>query len=548
MSGWKNKLYYGDNLDVLRKHIKDESIDLVYIDPPFNSKRNYNQIYNNVGGDDKAQAQAFVDTWTWDDHANECFSDILANKNGVQTRQSIELISGLERVLTRGAIFAYLVSMTIRIAELYRTLKPTGSFYLHCDPSASHYLKLVCDALFLPRGGDYRNEIVWQRHEAHNDAQRFGRVHDIIFYYRKSDEAVFNRQFTEYSEAQLKRYKYDDKGRPYRAENLTGAGTSPERTVEWRGVHPGANRHWMWSIEEMERLYDQGLILLKKDGTPRKDGYKVYLENMQGKALTDLWNDIPRIGNTSAERLGYPTQKPEALLERIIGASSHEGDVVLDAFCGCGTTVAVAEGMKRRWIGMDITYQSISLVLRRLERKFDNTVLNSITVSGVPKDMASAIALANKKDDRLRKEFEKWAVLTYTNNRAIISEKKGADQGIDGTGYFKTGKDEIAKIVFQVKSGGVERGDIAKLRGDMDREQAPLAILITLVKPTNPMVKEAKAAGQYHHESMGRNYDKIQIVTVQEIVEEGKRLEIPMSLEVLKAAKRDVEDKQQPLF
>lgn len=532
----------------MRKHIKDESIDLVYIDPPFNSKRNYNQIYNNVGGDDKAQAQAFVDTWTWDDHANECFSDILANKNGVQTRQSIELISGLERVLTRGAIFAYLVSMTIRIAELYRTLKPTGSFYLHCDPSASHYLKLVCDALFLPRGGDYRNEIVWQRHEAHNDAQRFGRVHDIIFYYRKSDEAVFNRQFTEYSEAQLKRYKYDDKGRPYRAENLTGAGTSPERTVEWRGVHPGANRHWMWSIEEMERLYDQGLILLKKDGTPRKDGYKVYLENMQGKALTDLWNDIPRIGNTSAERLGYPTQKPEALLERIIGASSHEGDVVLDAFCGCGTTVAVAEGMKRRWIGMDITYQSISLVLRRLERKFDNTVLNSITVSGVPKDMASAIALANKKDDRLRKEFEKWAVLTYTNNRAIISEKKGADQGIDGTGYFKTGKDEIAKIVFQVKSGGVERGDIAKLRGDMDREQAPLAILITLVKPTNPMVKEAKAAGQYHHESMGRNYDKIQIVTVQEIVEEGKRLEIPMSLEVLKAAKRDVEDKQQPLF
>lgn len=548
MPSWKNKLYYGDNLDVLRKHIRDETIDLVYIDPPFNSKRNYNQIYNNLGGDDRAQAQAFVDTWTWNDHAIECFDDILTNKNGVQTQQSIALVSGLDKVLGRGALFAYLVSMTVRIAEIQRALKSTGSFFLHCDPTASHYLKLCCDAIFVTQGGDYRNEIVWQRHEGHNDAKRFGSVHDIVFYYRKSDESTFNKQFTDYSEEQLKRYKYDENGLLYKAENLTGAGTSPDRTVEWRGVHPGANRHWMWSIEEMERLYDEGRILLKRDGTPRKDGYKVFFEEMEGKPMTDLWNDIPRIGITSSERLGYPTQKPEALMERIINAASNEGDVVLDAFCGCGTTVAVAERLKRRWVGMDITYQSISLVLRRLEHRFGKSVLDSITLSGAPRDMESAIALAHKQDDRLRKEFEKWAVLTYTNNRAIINDKKGADKGVDGTAYFLATKEENAKIIFQVKSGGVKRDTIATLRGDMEREQAAIAVLITLEKPTSPMLKEAKSAGQFHHESMGKNYDKIQIVTVKEIVEEGKRLEIPMSLEVLKAAKREVEDKQQPLF
>lgn len=285
---WKNKLYYGDNIEALRKYIKDETIDLVYIDPPFNSKRNYNQIYNNIGSDDKAQAQAFVDTWTWDDHAIQCYGEIQTNKNGVQTSQSIDLLNGLEKVLKRGPLFAYLVSMTARIAEIHRGLKPTGSFYLHCDPTASHYLKLCCDAIFVTQGGDYKNEIVWQRHEGHSDAKRFGRVHDILLYYRKSDEATFNKQFTDYSEQQLKRYKYDEDGKLYRAENLTAAGTSPERTVEWRGVHPGANRHWMWSIEEMEDLLTQGLILLRQDGKPRKDGYKAFFEDMEGKAMTDL--------------------------------------------------------------------------------------------------------------------------------------------------------------------------------------------------------------------------------------------------------------------
>lgn len=265
--------------------------------------------------------------------------------------------------------------------------------------------------------------------------------------------------------------------------------------------------------------------------------------------MSDWWPDItPLLSPTSFERLGYPTQKPEALLQRIIEASSDEGDTVLDAYAGCGTTVAVAQRINRKWIGMDITYQSISLMLRRLEHSFGKTVLDGITIDGIPRDMASAEALAHKKDDRLRKEFEKWAVLTYTNNRAVINEKKGADSGIDARGYFLTAKDDNAKIIFQVKSGGVKRGDIATLRGDMGRDKAALAVLITLEEPSKPMLNEAKAAGRYRHDTMGRDYDQISIVTIREIMEDGKRLEIPMSVEVLKAAQKAVADKQMSLL
>jgi len=253
--------------------------------------------------------------------------------------------------------------------------------------------------------------------------------------------------------------------------------------------------------------------------------------------MKDYWN-IDMVGRTSAERLGYPTQKPEALLERIISASSAEGSVVLDAYCGCGTTVAVAQQMNRQWIGIDITYQSIAVILKRLEDKFGAEIHRSISLDGIPRDVESATALAQKRDDRLRKEFEKWAVLTYTNNRALINEKKGADSGIDGVAFFKTGKADNAKVIFQVKSGGVQRADVAALRGDMEREQATLAVLIVLANPTRHMIREAKAAGIYEHQEMGRSYDRISIVTIREIVEADRRLDIPMSLDVLKAAQR----------
>jgi site-specific DNA-methyltransferase (adenine-specific) len=242
------------------------------------------------------------------------------------------------------------------------------------------------------------------------------------------------------------------------------------------------------------------------------------------------------INSQAAERLGYPTQKPEALLERIIQASSNEGDTVLDAYCGCGTTVAVAQRLRRQWIGIDITYQSIAVILKRLEDSFGSAVLESVVLDGIPRDMDSARALANKKDDRVRKEFEKWALLTYSKNRAIVNEQKGADKGVDGTAYFVTGSDTTDRVIFQVKSGKVQRNDIATLNSDRQRENAALATLITLEESTKPMRDEALAAGIYHHELLNRDYPRIQILTVQEMIEDGKRIDLPLSLDVLKSA------------
>lgn len=479
-----NKLFYGDNLDIFRQNkISRETVDLCYIDPPFNSKRNYNQIYNNIGSEDRAQAQAFIDTWVWDDRANAGYDEILANSEGRFQAQLVELIKGLHGVLREGSLLAYLVSMALRITEIHRVLKRTGTFYLHCDPTASHYLKLVADATFT---GNFRNEIVWCYAGGGIPKRDFPRKHDILLRYTKSSECIFNPIYRPYTPGTIQRGRTPIKG----------------------------------------KYFEEGL---RKEGTP----------------INDWWIDVPKITSpTDPEKLGYPTQKPEALLDRIIRVSSNDGDTVLDSYCGCGTTIVIAQQLKRKWIGMDITYQSISLVLRRLEGTFGAEVLRRVRTDGIPRDMDSARALAHREDDRLRKEFEKWAVLTYTNNRAIINEKRGADAGIDARAYFKTGKLDNAKIIFQVKSGGVDRGDIATLRGDMQREEAVLAVLITLEEPTRPMINEAKVAGQYKHEDMGRSYDRISIVKVQDIVEENKRLEIPMSLEVLRAAQREIEEKQ----
>ncbi len=487
-----NTLYYGDNLEVLRKYIKDETIDLCYIDPPFNSKRNYNQIYNNIGSEDSAQAQAFVDTWTWDEHAEEGFIQILGNDGNRFTAQTIELITGLYKVLKKGSLLAYVVSMTLRISEIFRVLKPTGSFYLHCDPTSSHYLKLVLDGIFVAGGGDFQNEIIWAYKSGGASNKRFARKHDVIFFYSKSKSPIFNA---------LKEKSYNREFKPYRFKGV-------EEFQDETGWHTLVN-------------------------------------------MRDVWN-IDMVGRTSAERMGYPTQKPSALLERVITASTNEGDTILDAYCGCGTTIAVAQRLKRKWIGIDITYQSIALILRRLEGEAGQQawpeVFKNISLNGIPRDVESAKALALKKDDRVRKEFEKWAVLTYTSNRAILNEKKGADAGIDGTAYFQTGSADNARIVFQVKSGNVGRGDIAKLSGDMAREGAAMAAFITLQESTAPMRAEAKAAGVYQHPLMQRSYDKIQIVTIQEIVEQEKRLDIPMSLDVLKAAQVKAKGEQLDLI
>lgn len=548
----RNKLFYGDNLEVLRRHIKDESVDLCYIDPPFNSKRNYNQIYNNIGKEDKAQAQAFVDTWTWDDHANQGLLEIQQNYLGHFTSQSIDLLNGLAKVLGKGTLLAYLVSMTLRIAEIHRVLKPIGSFYLHCDPSASHYLKIIIDSIFCPNGGDFLSEISWKRTTAHSDAKQgrkqYGNIRDVILFYSKSRQWTWNWQYLDYDEAYIeKNYKYTDPrtGRRYCLDNLTAAKDGGDVSYEFYGTYPYKGRYWAYSRENMEKFKQEERLYFPKSGGPPR--YIRYLDEMPGVPVQNTWEDIKPLSAGAKERLGYPTQKPEALLERIIKASSNPGDVVLDAYCGCGTTIAVCQRLDRAWIGIDITYQSISLILKRLEDSFGANILEYININGIPKDMEAAQALATKQDDRTRKEFEKWAVLTYTNNRATINSKKGSDRGIDGIAYFQGDQETPEKIILQVKSGNVKSGDIRDLRGTMDRENAPLGIFITLKEPTKDMIREAKSAGTYQNRYRSQPVYRIRIITIREIIQEQKRLDIILSLEVLKSAEKQTETRSSQL-
>ncbi|GAB6394435.1 MAG: restriction endonuclease subunit M [Bacteroidales bacterium] len=490
-----NKLYYGDNLDVLGKYIKDETVDLCYIDPPFNSKRDYNQIYNNIGREDRAQVQAFVDTWEWDDSAREGFEKFdLATGDKRYPEKTKLLINGFEKVLGQGSMLAYIVSITQRIMEIYRVLKPTGSFYLHCDPTASHYLKLILDSVFCQKGGVFRNEIIW--HYTGNSVPKncFPRKHDTLFSYSKSQEVKFEPKnvLVSYSLLTEKRYNHiDEAGRRYKISALRGG--------------------------------KQEIVYMK-----------------EGKYPDDVW-DIPVA--RGRERLGYPTQKPEKLLERIILASSNEGDTVLDAYCGCGTTVAVAQRLKRKWIGIDITYQSISLIIKRLTESFGKQAIENIDIVGIPKDMESAKALSLKS--KTRKEFEIWSIMTYSNNRAIPNERRGADRGIDGRMYITTSLSprEQKPVLFSVKSGHVSVAQIRDFLHVIEREKAVAGVFITLEEPTRPMLREAKDAGTYLNPLTNLPIDRLQIVTIRDILK-GERSKFPHSEEVLNKATRKADNNQ----
>jgi DNA modification methylase len=523
----------------MRTHIADASVDLCYIDPPFNSKRNYNQIYGKVGAEDRAQAQAFIDTWMWDTTAEQGLSEILDNEKCRFASETIQLIEGFRNILNKGSLFAYLVSMTLRITEIHRVLKLTGSFYLHCDMTASHYLKILMDAVFGPK--NFRTEIIWKRSSAHSDTKQgrkqYGRVHDILLFYTKSErDWTWHTIYTPYDHDYIEQHYSKTESnteRRFKDTDLTAAKPGGDTLYEWKGHKPPQGRFWAYSQKNMQKFEQEDRLYYTSKGFPR---LKQYLDEMPGLPLQDIWVDIPPINSQAEERIGYPTQKPQALLERIINASSNEGDVILDAFCGCGTTVAVAQELKRQWIGIDITYQSISLILKRFEDEFGLEILNTIALDGIPKDIASARALAHKKDDRVRKEFEKWAILTYSNNRATINYKKGADHGIDGMAYFRVSHTENARIVFQAKSGHVGEKDIRDLLGAMGQERASLGIFITLQEPTASMRKAAHAAGTYHHDLMQRDYEKIQIVTIRDMLEHGKSLDMPLTREVVRRA------------
>jgi site-specific DNA-methyltransferase (adenine-specific) len=483
------------------------------------------------GKESEAQITAFEDTWHWNDVAEQTYYELIT-----QSQDHIAtMIEALRKFVGSNQIMAYLVMMAARLVELHRVLKQTGSLYLHCDPTASHYLKVILDTIFDPR--NFRNEISWERHESHSNAKRFGSIHDTILYYQKSGNAVFNKIYASYSKEQLSRYRPDETGRLYTGQDLTAAGWSANRSIEWRGVSPGPNRQWMWSIEKMEQLLAEGKILLRQDGKPRKDGYKTYLDEMPGKSVGDIWTDIDRIANTSGERLGYPTQKPLALLERIIQASSNPGDVVLDPFCGCGTAIAAAQKLDRKWMGIDITHLSIALMKYRLEAMFPGI---KFKVVGEPTDLGSARQLAH--DDRY--QFQWWA-LSLVRAKPLGGQeesregKKGSDKGIDGViAFIDDASGKAKRVLVQVKSGHVKSGDIRDLRGTVQREQAAIGVFITLEEPSRDMITEAVSAGYYHSPGWNKDYPCIQILAINDLLHNRAEVKMPPQFGTFKQAQR----------
>ncbi len=397
-----NRLYYGDNLDVLREHIPSESVDLIYLDPPFNSQANYNVLFRAPSGEQsQAQIEAFEDTWHWNENAEEAFDQIIRSANS----DVIEVVRSMRSFLRENDMMAYLTMMAIRLTELHRTLRSTGSIYLHCDPAASHYLKIILDAVFGPER--FRNELIWKRSHAHNSAKRYGPNHDVILFYAKGPSPVWNTIYQEYDVGYTdKHYRHlDENGRRYKHENPTGAGIRRGETGQpWRGIDPTAkNRHWVRPPSDLDSLDAEGRIYWSKK--PGAWPYiKVYLDDMKGTPAQDVWTDIDVINMVAKERLGYPTQKPIALLERIVAASSNPGGVVLDPFCGCGTAVHAAQKLGRHWIGIDITHLAISLIEKRLRAAFRDGA--KFEVHGTPRDIGGARDLANRD----KYQFQWWAV------------------------------------------------------------------------------------------------------------------------------------------
>ena len=510
----KNTLYYGDNLDVLRRYIQDESVDLVYLDPPFKSDQDYNVLFAEQDGSRAAaQIKAFGDMWQWDEASARAYQDVV--EAGGQVSQVLQSFRGF---LGDNDMLAYLAMMAPRLVELRRALKPTGSLYLHCDPTASHYLKILLDAIFGPM--NFRNEITWQRTESHNTAGRYGNVADILLFYVKSEEATWNRCFhrysgQKYSPQQMQRFRHvDEDGRRYKLDDLTAPRPdSDSGKFEWRGTLPGPTRGWGYKQSKLEQWWAEGRIQAKRDGTPRMDGLKVYLDEAEGKPLQNIWTDIQRISNTSSERLGYPTQKPEALLERIITASSNEGDIVLDPFCGCGTAIAAAQKLHRSWIGIDITHLAIGLIKHRLRDTFGDDITQSYEVVGEPVSLPDAEVLG--KDDPF--QFQWWA-LGLVGARPV-EQKKGADKGIDGRLYFH---DDVAgaktkQIIFSVKAGRTSVPHVRDLRGVIERENAEIGVLLSLQEPTKPMRTEAMGAG-FYESPWGTRHPRIQLLTVTDLL------------------------------
>jgi len=540
-------LFFGDNLDVLPAYIADESVDLVYLDPPFNSQQSYNVIFKRVDkAPPAAQVKAFDDTWRWDIGSERAFRDVVEKGGPVS-----QVLLSFRAFLGPSDMLAYLVMMAPRLVELQRVMKESGSIYLHCDPTASHYLKLLMDAVFGPE--NFRNEIVWRRTGSNSAAKRFGPLHQTVFYYVKSDKAPFYPVLTPYTTGYIRDYfKYEDERGRYRPVLLTGPGVrTGESGKAWRHYNPtNGGRHWQPSsyvydkyrelagedlaqyplLERLDKLDEIGLIWWPKvaNGVPN---YKYYLDDAPGVMLQDIWayqpgtegcvygvpnecidQDVKWLSPRDKEKLNYPTQKPVGLLSRIIRAGTKPGDVVLDPFCGCGTTIAAAQILDRRWIGIDITKVAIEVIQDRLKKDYPTL---DYSVRGIPTTMDEVDFLA----DRDKYAFQQWVCDRLGIDADI---RKGADHGIDGELVRYTVAGKPWRAVVSVKGGGVNVTQIRDLRGTVEREKADTGIFVTRKLPTKPMRDEAIAAG------LGDgDIPKIQILTAADLLG-GKAPQVPL--------------------
>ncbi|MEK7827634.1 MAG: DNA methyltransferase [Thermodesulfobacteriota bacterium] len=513
-----NLLYYGDNLDILRRYVKDETVDLVYLDPPFNSNTYYIVLFAEKDGSKAAsQIQAFSDTWTWTQESESVFAEIVTAGGRVA-----DCLQAFRTFLGECDMLAYLVMMAPRLMELRRTLKSTGSIYLHCDPSASHYLKMLMDAVFGP--ANFLNEIIWRRYKRPKGSQhaprRFGTSTDTLLFYGKSDQHKFFADRVKIrldSEGIEKRYTHSDEHGPYYSGPLlrsASMGVRPNLVYEYKGFTPGP-AGWRMTREKLSALAAKGDMFWTESGIPRR---KVRPDGDPVTHIDNLWADIEAIGSQAAERLGYPTQKPEALLERIIQASSNEGDVVMDPFCGCGTAVVVAHRLNRLWIGIDITHLAITLIKQRLKDSFGIEQVVRTTPSGKGETAKVWEALAEYGEASKRPfhvvgeptsepdaaalaasdpyQFQWWA-LGLVGARPV-EQKKGADKGIDGRIVFQGDKPgSFESVILSVKAGKTGAAHVRDLKGVLEREKAAIGVLISMQEATSPMKTEAVTAGFY---------------------------------------------------
>jgi len=502
-----NKLFFGDNLDILRQYIPDLSVDLIYLDPPFNSKADYNVLFRSPAVDAaSAQVEAFRDTWTWLDEAEFAYDDIMSEGGGLAS-----IIGALHQALGESDMMAYLVMMAQRLQALRKTLKPSGSLYLHCDPTASHYLKVVLDGIFGPLG--FQGEIIWKRTNSRGTKGRWPRLHDTILFYAAGNAKTFNSLKTRGDSSKIPHTlitKAD--GLKYQTSELTGAGVTKDGDSgkPWRGYDPSAmGRHWGTSPDELDRLDFRGEIHWPANGGwPRRIALEPFDPDARVVPVGDVWTDVDRLNQTAKERLGYPTQKPLALLERIISASSRPGDVVLDPFCGCGTTVEAAQRLGRTWIGIDVAIHAIKVIEARLSERLGSVAYQ---LEGMPRDYESARQLA----ERDKYQFQWWANYLF-NPHALREQKKGADRGIDGEIYFPNGPGRRwGRLLTSVKGGNsIGPSMVRDFRGVIERERAEMGLFICLNRPTTAMLTEAAAAGVA--DTVHGDIPRIQIVAIED--------------------------------